>query len=576
MAREEGSICFKDAPRDDLTRSSAAQVAHRAQLEKEAAARAVFDARMAREAQAREAALARRRAAEAGFRAMLDDVVRAAEEAADDPDSKVAGVSFTLNPGDVKCKVVKREGEDGPAASARFCAGAPPADHFECTNGHALDVAEQLGGGGLEESSGGEEEDHLATSAVFEAKGDYGAALASLIRLSLPLRAAVKTEKDEEVLGVKRDELRAASTAMDRVRASIKASLAAVGHLRRALEDTPAAKEEAWAAAAKELGSLVRGGAPTAWAVWLARSRLSLGDFGGAEGASAAALQHLETSDKGAMRLPFDEGAPKTLALTIGAAAALERGRLDKSIKFVQAGLRHDPDSAPLKKQYDGLKALKRKTEAVDKHLKKGYSVKALDALDEAFGALDALSHELEGSNLDAYRATLHLRACTANAKTKRYEVAFPSCDAAVDADPDGVAPRAARAQAYERDDDFENAVRDWRFCVDAVGGDRMPAEAYAFTDDEGNSGDLRRRLQEARRAEENWEKRRDHARVLELPANVDSLGKDRKCYWLKKQHKKLARIWHPDKARGSPVRAQRKMTEVSDAKQALAQQYGC
>jgi hypothetical protein len=80
------------------------------------------------------------------------------------------------------------------------------------------------------------------------------------------------------------------------------------------------------------------------------------------------------------MRLPFDAGAPKTLALTIGAAAALERGRLDKSIKFVQAGLRHDPDSAPLKKQYDGLKSLKRKTEAVDKHLKKGYSVKALDA----------------------------------------------------------------------------------------------------------------------------------------------------------------------------------------------------
>ena len=53
-------------------------------------------------------------------------------------------------------------------------------------------------------------------------------------------------------------------------------------------------------------------------------------------------------------------------------------------IKFVQAGLRHDPDSAPLTTQYDGLKLLKRKTEAVDKHLRKGYAMKALDALDEA------------------------------------------------------------------------------------------------------------------------------------------------------------------------------------------------
>ena len=72
------------------------------------------------------------------------------------------------------------------------------------------------------------------------------------------------------------------------------------------------------------------------------------------------------------------------------------------------------------------------------------------------------------------------------------------------------------------------------------------------------------------------WEKRRPHAKVLELPANVDSLSKDRKCYWLKKQHKKLARIWHPDKARGSKDRAARKMTQVSDAKQALSAEYGC
>ena len=33
---------------------------------------------------------------------------------------------------------------------------------------------------------------------------------------------------------------------------------------------------------------------------------------------------------------------------------------------------------------------------------------------------------------------------------------------------------------------------------------------------------------------------------------------------------------WHPDKARGDPERASRKMREVSDAKEALMAEYRC
>ena len=117
--------------------------AHREQLEKEAAARAIYDARMAREAASRDAALARRRDAEAGFRAMLEREAAALAAARDDPRTPGPGVAFTLNPGDVKCKVIKRAGEDGAAAAARFCAGAPPAETYECTNAHALDRAGQ-------------------------------------------------------------------------------------------------------------------------------------------------------------------------------------------------------------------------------------------------------------------------------------------------------------------------------------------------------------------------------------------------------------------------------------------------
>lgn len=44
----------------------------------------------------------------------------------------------------------------------------------------------------------------------------------------------------------------------------------------------------------------------------------------------------------------------------------------------------------------------------------------------------------------------------------------------------------------------------------------------------------------------------RDHKRVLELPANIEEIDQERKCSWLKKQYKKLARKWHPDKAKGN------------------------
>ena len=87
---------------------------------------------------------------------------------------------------------------------------------------------------------------------------------------------------------------------------------------------------------------------------------------------------------------------------------------------------------------------------------------------------------------------------------------------------------------------------------------------------------DLQSDLQNWSSGEDQWEKRRDHARVLDLPANVNDLRKESKCKWLKKQHKKLARLWHPDKARGDRLRAERKMREVSEAKEALVQAYGC
>ena len=65
-------------------------------------------------------------------------------------------------------------------------------------------------------------------------------------------------------------------------------------------------------------------------------------------------------------------------------------------------------------------------------------------------------------------------------------------------------------------------------------------------------------------------------ASVLELPSNLEQLAPEKRCVWLKRQHKKLARKWHPDKARGNKERAARKMREVSEAKEALVKRMSC
>ena len=72
------------------------------------------------------------------------------------------------------------------------------------------------------------------------------------------------------------------------------------------------------------------------------------------------------------------------LAVALGAASSLERGRLDKALKFLQTGLRADPDAAALQRQYEGLKLLQKLVRDADEQLRRGYSNKALGLLDEA------------------------------------------------------------------------------------------------------------------------------------------------------------------------------------------------
>lgn len=64
--------------------------------------------------------------------------------------------------------------------------------------------------------------------------------------------------------------------------------------------------------------------------------------------------------------------------------------------------------------------------------------------------------------------------------------------------------------------------------------------------------------------------------KVLELPSNIGELDHQARCTWLKKMYKKMAMKWHPDKARGSKKRAERKMRESAEAKEALVKRWRC
>ena len=88
--------------------------------------------------------------------------------------------------------------------------------------------------------------------------------------------------------------------------------------------------------------------------------------------------------------------------------------------------------------------------------------------------------------------------------------------------------------------------------------------------------GELEQQLREAQHGKGQWDKKRDHKIVLEVPSNIEELTQEDRCKWLKKMYKKMAMKWHPDKARGSKKRAERKMRECAEAKEQLVERWRC
>ena len=245
--------------------------------------------------------------------------------------------------------------------------------------------------------------------------------------------------------------------------------------------------------------------------------------------------------------------------------------------RYYQLVLRADPDQPEVSQQYKALKKLLKLLGKADELLVKGYNHKALGVLDEALGLMRSLQ-----MSSGTFRSRLLLKLCEANSQIKRHEEALLACDQAVElrSPPppssnvsasvfvDPAALREAlktRAAALQMDNDHDEAVRDLSRALESA------RESGA---DEQN--ELHRALMQAQQSKRMWDERRDHMATLELPANLGQLAKEKQCSWVKKQHRKLARKWHPDKYRGDSDRGARKMREVQEAKDVLYDRFRC
>lgn len=200
----------------------------------------------------------------------------------------------------------------------------------------------------------------------------------------------------------------------------------------------------------------------------------------------------------------------------------------------------------------------------------------------------------MRGLDVDSplFRSKIQLKQCTILSGMGKHEEALQNCDTAVELrlSSDHVSADSrreallVRAEALLLDMDYDDAVQDFRAAFDLV------------PDDDGEQKrELQHKLQQTMHQQEMWNggkkdyrfnentgypdgmpPQRDHAKILQLPIDLEHRDKSVKCAWLKKQFKTLVRKYHPDKYKGNKRRAARKFDEVKMAKDTISKQWGC
>ncbi|KAL7517474.1 hypothetical protein ACHAWX_002397, partial [Stephanocyclus meneghinianus] len=292
---------------------------------------------------------------------------------------------------------------------------------------------------------------------------------------------------------------------------------------------------------------------------------------------------------KAANHDPWLDDSPRMMAATLGSNAAMQLGLSENAISFYQNVLKFDPEQARARKQYKGLKKVVKLLSKADEQIKKGYNKAASEFVDECLSAI-------RGLDVDSplFRSHIQLKQCTILSGMGKHEEALRNCDAAVELRLANAAVVSAasrkeahlvRAEALLLDMDYDEAVNDFRAAFDLIPED----------DETGEKRELQQKLQEAMHQQKLWnggEKdyrfnentgypdgrppERDHAKILQLPIDLEHRSKEVKCAWLKKQFKALVKQYHPDKYKGNKKRAARKFKEVKEAKEIISSSWKC
>jgi len=285
---------------------------------------------------------------------------------------------------------------------------------------------------------------------------------------------------------------------------------------------------------------------------------------------------------------PWVNDSPRMMAATLGANAGMQLGLSDNAVSFYQTVLKFDPEQERARKQYRGLKKVIKLMNKAEEQIKKGYNKAASVHVDDCLSAM-------RGLDVDSplFRSKIQLKQCTILSGMGKYEEALNNCDSAVElrSGNDSVSPTSQkeahliRAEALLLDMDYDEAVSDFRVAFDLVPDD-----------DKEQKRELNHKLQSTMRQQEAWNggkqthqynehtghpngmpPQRDHAKILQLPIDLDERSTDIRCAWLRKQFKTLVRKFHPDKYKGTnKKRAARKFNEVKEAKEIIAKQWSC
>jgi len=301
-----------------------------------------------------------------------------------------------------------------------------------------------------------------------------------------------------------------------------------------------------------------------------ARCYEMLGDHKSALSAAGRLIQ------KAASYTPWVDDSPRMIAVTLGANAAMQLGLSDNALSFYQTVLKFDPEQQKTRKQYRGLKKVVKLMGKADEQIEKGYNKAASEIVEDCLSAM-------RGLDVDSplFRSKIQLKQCTILSGMGKFEEALDACDFAIDqmVGSDSVSDESKkdayliRGEALLLDMDYDEAVQDFRAAFDLVPEDQENMQ---------EKRELNHKLQQTMHQQSLWNGRddrppqRDHAKILQLPIDLDQRSQEIKCAWLKKQFKTLVRKYHPDKYKGNKKRAARKFKEVKEAKEIISKIWQC